>query len=118
MFYCFFLTKSSKSVFALKALPGIFLVVQWLRFCIPNAGGPGSVPGQRTRSHMLQPRPRAAKKTTTNSNVLNLQKLPSSTLVWCHIWALTVLCAFSFSPWFRIISARVYLPHQRGCPWK
>ncbi|TEA34982.1 hypothetical protein DBR06_SOUSAS9710054, partial [Sousa chinensis] len=28
------------------------LVVQWLR--LPNAGGPGSVPGQGTRSHMLQ----------------------------------------------------------------
>ncbi|TEA34858.1 hypothetical protein DBR06_SOUSAS4310039, partial [Sousa chinensis] len=30
------------------------LVVQWLRLCTPNAGGPGSIPGQRTRSHMPQ----------------------------------------------------------------
>ncbi|TEA25080.1 hypothetical protein DBR06_SOUSAS6010062, partial [Sousa chinensis] len=30
------------------------LVVQWLRLRIPNAGGPGSIPGQGTRSHMLQ----------------------------------------------------------------
>ena len=29
------------------------LVVQWLRLCEPNAGGPGSIPGQGTRSHML-----------------------------------------------------------------
>ena len=29
------------------------LVVQWLRLCVPNAGGRGSVPGQGTRSHML-----------------------------------------------------------------
>ena len=42
------------------------LVVQWLRLCAPNAGGPGSVPGQGIRSHMLQRRskiPRATTKT-------------------------------------------------------
>ena len=31
---------------------GTFLVVQWLRFRAPNAGGPGSIPGQGIRSHM------------------------------------------------------------------
>ena len=36
-----------------KAL-GICLVIQWLRFCGPNAGSLGSIPGQGTRSHMLQ----------------------------------------------------------------
>ena len=30
------------------------LVVQSLRLCAPNAGGPGSVPGQGTRSHTAQ----------------------------------------------------------------
>ena len=29
-----------------------FLVVQWLRHHVPNAGNPGLIPGQRTRSHM------------------------------------------------------------------
>ena len=29
------------------------LVVQWLRCCAANAGGPGSIPGQGTRYHML-----------------------------------------------------------------
>ena len=29
-------------------------MVQWLRFCTLNAGGPGSIPGQGTRSQMLQ----------------------------------------------------------------
>ena len=29
------------------------LVVQRLRLCIPNAGDPGSIPGQGTRSQML-----------------------------------------------------------------
>ena len=32
----------------------ISLVVQWPRLCIPNAGGLGWIPGQGTRSHMLQ----------------------------------------------------------------
>ena len=30
------------------------LVVQWLRLHSPNAGGPGSIPDQGTRSRMLQ----------------------------------------------------------------
>ena len=33
---------------------GSSLVVQWLRFCTHNAGGPGSIPCKGTRSHMLQ----------------------------------------------------------------
>ena len=34
------------------ATSAISLVAQWLRLCAPNAGGLGSIPGQRTRSHM------------------------------------------------------------------
>ena len=30
--------------------PGTSLVVQWVRLCTPNVGGPGSIPGQRTKS--------------------------------------------------------------------
>ena len=33
---------------------GTSLVIHCLRICAPNAGGPGSIPGQGTRSHMLQ----------------------------------------------------------------
>ena len=40
---------------------GISLVVQLERLCALNAGGPGSIPDQGTRFHMLQLRPRAAK---------------------------------------------------------
>ena len=40
---------------------GIFLAVQWLRPHAPNAGGPGSIPGQGTRSYMPQLRVSAAK---------------------------------------------------------
>ena len=31
---------------------GTFLVAQQLRLQAPNAGGPGSIPGQGTTSHM------------------------------------------------------------------
>ncbi|TEA28872.1 hypothetical protein DBR06_SOUSAS4010089, partial [Sousa chinensis] len=37
---------------------GTSLVVQWLRLHTPNAGSPGSIPGQGTRSHMPQLRVR------------------------------------------------------------
>ena len=37
-----------------KTKTGTSLLVQWLRLHTPNAGGPGSIPGQGTRSHMLQ----------------------------------------------------------------
>ena len=37
-----------------KRSPGTYMVVQWLRLCAPNAGCLGSIPGQGTRSQMLQ----------------------------------------------------------------
>ena len=37
------------------------LVVQWLEPQGPSSGGLGSIPGEGTRSHMLQLRPAAAK---------------------------------------------------------
>ena len=33
---------------------GTSLMVQWLRLCAPNAGGPDLIPGQGMRSHMPQ----------------------------------------------------------------
>ena len=44
-----------------RIFPGASLVVQWLRLHAPNAGGPRSIPGQGTRCHMPQLRPRADK---------------------------------------------------------
>ena len=35
-------------------MPGPSLVVHWLRLRTPDAEGPGLIPGQGTRSHMLQ----------------------------------------------------------------
>ena len=37
-----------------KRSPGTYMVVQWLRLCAPNAGCLGLIPGQGTRSQMLQ----------------------------------------------------------------
>ena len=48
---------------------GTSLVVQWIRLRAPNAGGRGSIPGQRTRSRMLQLKiPHAATKDPTCGN--------------------------------------------------
>ena len=46
-----------------KIASGTSLGVQWLRLRAPNAGGWGSIPGQRTRSrsHMPQLRSSVAK---------------------------------------------------------
>lgn len=35
-------------------MTGTSLVVRWLRCHVPNAGGPGSLSGQGTRSHIQQ----------------------------------------------------------------
>ena len=49
---------------------GTSLVVQWLRLCAPKAAGPGSIPGQGTRSRMPQLKdPHAAIKKQTNKKI-------------------------------------------------
>ena len=45
-------------------------MVQWLELHAPNAGGLGSISGQRTRFHMPQLRPDAAKKKKKSVNVM------------------------------------------------
>ena len=45
---------------------GTSLVVQCLRLHAPNARGPGSIPGEGTRSHMLQLRPSTAENKQAN----------------------------------------------------
>ena len=47
------------------------LVVQWLMLWAPNAGGPGSIPGEGTRSHMLQLRPQSSQ---INKQILKQKK--------------------------------------------
>ena len=55
------------------------LMVRWLRFHSPNAGGLGSIPGQGTRSHMLQGRLRIpcaeAKTWSSQPNFLKFCKI-------------------------------------------
>ena len=45
---------------------GTSQVVQWLRLCTLNAGGPGWISGQETRSYMPQLRPSAIPDTLIN----------------------------------------------------
>ena len=44
-----------------------------LRLCAPNAGGPGSIPGQGTRSHMPQLKILLATTKTQLSQVINIK---------------------------------------------
>ena len=53
--------KLSWTSFRLNVL-GASLVIQWLRFHVPNAEGSGLISGQGTRSHMLQLRPSTARE--------------------------------------------------------
>ena len=46
-----------------SVLFGTYLVVHWLRLCVPNAGGLGLIPGWGTRSHMQLKIPHVRNKT-------------------------------------------------------
>ena len=50
VFICIWAVRNSLMKNAAK---GTSLAVQLLRLCTPNAGSPGSIPGQGTRFHML-----------------------------------------------------------------
>ena len=54
--YCVYKQALEKTAFTrgLEAVQGTSLVVQWLRFQAPNAGGLGSVPGGGSRFLMKQ----------------------------------------------------------------
>ena len=54
----------SKKMF--KKTTGTSLVVQWLRLCAPNAGDSGLIPGQGTRSNMLEQRVHVSQLATKN----------------------------------------------------
>ena len=56
-------------------ISGTSLVVQWLRLHTPSAGGPGLIPGQRTRSHLLQQRLHAETKEPVCCNSDPLQPI-------------------------------------------
>ena len=54
-----------------KKWTGTSLVVQWVRLQAPGAKGLGFIPGQRTRSHMLQLKILYASTKTQHSQIYN-----------------------------------------------
>ena len=64
-------------------------MVQWLRFCNPNVGGPGSIPGQRTRPQRLWLKIlHAAKSMGSQINKLKRKKKSGafSSAWFCPLW--------------------------------
>ena len=53
-------------------ITGTSLAVQWLRLHAPNAGDPGSIPGQGTRSPMPQLKILHAATMTWRSQIINI----------------------------------------------
>ena len=56
------MTKIVCSISHQEVEPETSLAVQWLRLCVPNAGGPGSILGQGIGSHTPQLIPGASPK--------------------------------------------------------
>ena len=86
---------------------------QWLRFHAPSAGGPGSVPGQGTRSHMPQRKlkiPRVSTKTQHRQiNIFKKNKsILSPPLLVFNL--LSQHCSQLFSP-----GVRPFLPGRNIC---
>ena len=63
------LNEFENNIYMLKLFHGASLVVQWLRLRAPNAGGPGSIPGQETRFHVLQLKIPCAATRTCSSQI-------------------------------------------------
>ena len=104
------------------------LVVQWLRICAPKAGGPDSIPGQGTRSHMSQRRvprlqlkiPRSTTKTwlQPKNNCFKIKKETKISPYNIFILITEFLALpYVFHPrWVPYLShsCLLYPPHQRG----
>ena len=65
---------------------GTSLVVQWLRLCTASVEGPGSIPGQGTRSYILQrrvrmPQLRISDVINKRPRMLQLKNLHASTKI-------------------------------------
>ena len=73
-------------------------MVQWLRLCAPNAGGPGSIPGQGNRSSMLQLR----------VHTLQLKILHATTNTW-HTNIYTYVCVYIYVCVYLCIFKYVYI---------
>ena len=77
----------------LKATKRTSLIVQWLIFHTPNAGVPGSIPGQGTRSHMPQLRVHLPQLRICIAKQINIKKKkqlsPQLSSHHFHQWPLT-----------------------------
>ena len=63
---------SVHGIFQARVLEWGAIAFSGLRLHAPNARGPGSIPGQGTRSHMLQLRPSTANKYIINKNMSSI----------------------------------------------
>ena len=85
------------------------LVGQMLRFCAPNAGGLGSIPGQETRSHMLQLKNQKNLK-NINNYIYMIDSCPLPPLLKTSLQRPSPLIRFLFSSsggrreWFTFLS--------------
>ena len=76
---------------------GPSLVVQWLWFQAPNAGGPGLIPGQGTRSHMLQLRVLMLQLRLSTAKLINkniLKNKNKNTCIYIYIYNIPKQIAF------------------------
>ena len=84
-------------------------MIQWLRLWTPSAGGPGSLPGQGTRSHMLQLRLSTAKQINTylknylfkvylGKNILNIKGLTIQVSIYLKLIKMNSFKKFAFLP--------------------
>ena len=86
----------------------VSLVIQWLRFCVFNAGGLGSIPGGKIRSNM----PRGESKSSQTWS-----RKPSVTTVLVfysvqslnHVWLFVTLWIAAHQASLSIINSRSYL---------
>ena len=78
---------------------GSSLVVQWLRLCVPHAGGLGSVTGHGTRSCILQWKPGTAKWI----NIFFQKRSKRCTTLWfiLPVTSVRVNCSSSFTMHFQ-----------------
>ena len=68
---------------AIENSNGTSLVAQWLRLHTPNAGGPGSIPGQGARSHM-HAATKSSHATTKGAHVPQVRSQRAATKTECH----------------------------------
>ena len=85
------------------------LVVQWLRLCLSNTGGPSSIPGQGTRSYTLHLRVRMPQlkiphvTTKTQHSQINkyfFKSLADLTLIYPSISSLPISYLISTSKFY------------------